>query len=79
MPIKFINTVANANIAVGHNLQSCTSEIGTVRLAFPELVDSNVVLVDTPGFDHTGKTDVEILKMVADWLKATYVVLEVNL
>jgi hypothetical protein len=29
--------------------------------------------VDTPGFDDTHKSDVDVLKMIADWLKSTYV------
>ena len=37
-----------------------------------------MVLVDTPGFDNTHKSDVDILKMVADWLKSTYVLFVVN-
>ncbi|KAF8811587.1 P-loop containing nucleoside triphosphate hydrolase protein [Phlegmacium glaucopus] len=68
----FINTIANSNVAVGHKLESCTSEISTIRISSPDLVDSDIVFVDTPGFDHTNKTDIEILKMVADWLKSTY-------
>jgi hypothetical protein len=72
--IKFINTVAkNSNIAVGHGLESCTSDISTVRLSFPERTASDIVFVDTPGFDHTNKTEADVLKMVADWLKTTYV------
>lgn len=75
--VKFINTVAqNSNIAVGHGLQSCTSDISTIRLSFPELVAGDIVFVDTPGFDHTHKTETDILKMVADWLRVTYVYLE---
>jgi GTPase Era involved in 16S rRNA processing len=75
---KFIKTVAkdSTNIAVGHDLESCTSEISTVRLSFPEHIANDIVLVDTPGFDHTNKTETDILKMVADWLKTTYVILE---
>ena len=77
--IKFINTVAkNSNIAIGHGLESCTSAINTVRLSFPEQIASDIVFVDTPGFDHTNKTETDILKMVADWLKTTYVILEMN-
>jgi len=69
----FINTVAkNSNVAVGHGLESCTSEVSTVRLSFPEWIASDIVFVDTPGFDHTNKTEIDILKMVADWLKTTY-------
>ena len=34
---------------------------------------ADLVFVDTPGFDNTHKKDLDILKMVADWLKSTYV------
>ena len=61
-------------MAVGHGLESCTSDISTVRLSFPERIASDIVFVDTPGFDHTNKTETDILKMVADWLKTTYVI-----
>jgi len=33
----------------------------------------DVVLVDTPGFDDTFKPDIEILRMLADWLTETVV------
>jgi hypothetical protein len=29
--------------------------------------------VDAPGFDNAKKSDTEVLKMVHDWLKTTYV------
>ena len=51
---------------VGHDLESCTAEVSMVRI-------DDVVLVDTPGFDDTNKTDREILIMIADWLTNTYV------
>jgi predicted GTPase len=55
-------------IRVGHRLESCTTEVQSVKLLH---LDMNVVLVDTPGFDDTHKSDVDILKMIADWLKCT--------
>ena len=59
---------------VGHSLQSCTSEVRAVRY---RRIDDNAirsyVIVDTPGFDDTKKSDSEILGLIADWLKATYV------
>lgn len=62
---------AGAGLAgIGHSLQSCTSEIGIVRLQSHEL-DFNIVLVDTPGFDDTTRSDVDILKMVSEWLRKT--------
>jgi len=63
---------SSSNLAgVGHTLQSCTSEISIVRVQSVEL-GINVVLVDTPGFDDTNRSDVDILKMVSKWLKKTY-------
>ena len=69
----------NPNIAVGHGLESCTSDIRTFRLSLPERIARDIVFVDTPGFDHTDKTETDVLEMVADWLKTTYVILEVDL
>lgn len=51
-----------------HDLQSCTTEILIVKFRCPERSDLNVVFINTPGFDDTIKTDVEILEMIADWL-----------
>ena len=51
---------------VGHDLESCTTELSMLRI-------DDIVLVDTPGFDDTNKTDREILSMIADWLTTTYV------
>ena len=30
------------------------------------------MLVDTPGFDDTSKTDIEVLRQLANWLSASY-------
>ena len=57
-------------MGVGHDLESCTTDIEIIRFQF---FDINVVFVDTPGFDDTHKSDVEILTMIADWLNTTYV------
>ena len=32
----------------------------------------NVTLVDTPGFDDTNRTDTEILRLIASWMKDAY-------
>lgn len=34
-----------------------------------------MVLVDTPGFSHDHMADAEVLNVIADWLKATCVLL----
>jgi hypothetical protein len=57
-----------SKISVGHDL--FTTDIEIIRFQF---VDINVVFVDTPGFDDTYKSDVEILAMIADWLNTTCV------
>jgi hypothetical protein len=55
---------------VGHKLRSFTADIRTVRITHP--TDGHPVLfVDTPGFDDTLKSDVEILSMIADFLVTT--------
>ena len=61
---------------MGHTLQSCTSEVKSVKLSVPELADGDVVFVDTPGFDDTrgtGRSDADVLQMVSDWMNAMYV------
>lgn len=72
---SFIGTATRSDVGVGHALQSCTTEINMVKLDFVdsfERTDFDIVFVDTPGFDDTNKTDVEILEMLADWLTKTY-------
>ena len=71
--LQFIKLATGFDTVVGHTLESCTSEISIVKLSVPELVDGDIVFIDTPGFDDTHKSDADILKMVADWLKSTYV------
>ncbi|KAF8232380.1 hypothetical protein L208DRAFT_1397596 [Tricholoma matsutake] len=59
------------NKNVGHRLESYTSEVRAVRYPHPTTLIP-YVLVDTPGFNDTNKTDAEVLTMIADWLKKTY-------
>ncbi|KAL6302092.1 P-loop containing nucleoside triphosphate hydrolase protein [Sparassis latifolia] len=69
---SFINMVTGRKDGVGHALESFTTEIGMVKYHIPERSSLDVVFVDTPGFDDTYKSDLEILQMIADWLKKTY-------
>ncbi|KDQ53012.1 hypothetical protein JAAARDRAFT_39726 [Jaapia argillacea MUCL 33604] len=62
----------------GKSLKSCTDKVQAVQLP-PALVTRHlpgtterVVLVDTPGFDDTNKTDMDILNMIGIWLEKTY-------
>ncbi|KAL4062801.1 P-loop containing nucleoside triphosphate hydrolase protein [Scleroderma yunnanense] len=63
--------VGRPEIGVGHDLESCTSEIRAVRYPHSD-GERNIVLVDTPGFDDTFVTDTQILRNIANWLHYTY-------
>ncbi|KAF9533613.1 P-loop containing nucleoside triphosphate hydrolase protein [Crepidotus variabilis] len=55
----------------GNSLSSVTSEVRAIRVKHPHM-DQNIVLVDTPGFDDTHRSDADILRMIGDWLERTY-------
>jgi len=63
---------SGSNLRVGMDLESCTSE---VQLADTFTLDGRpVILIDTPGFDDTSKSDTDILKLIAAFLETTCVV-----
>lgn len=51
---------------VSDRLESCTK--GVEEGASFELDGRTVTLIDTPGFDDTNKSEVEVLKLIADFL-----------
>jgi len=63
---KFISTVTGIQGIVGHGLESCTNKIAVFKISFPELPGFAIHFVDTPGFDDTTKSDVDIFKMISD-------------
>lgn len=66
----FINDVSRSSLRIGKGLRSCTN---IVQVAAPFQLDGrNVVLIDTPGFDDTTKSDTDILRMIAAYLATTY-------
>jgi len=60
-----------ATHVVGHTLKSCTNEVIAVKF-WDEESCRHVVLVDTPGFDRTFKSELDILTMVSKWLNSSY-------
>ncbi|KAF3770177.1 hypothetical protein M406DRAFT_354312 [Cryphonectria parasitica EP155] len=54
---------------VGHSLVSCTQQVTPHYFAAEGY---NFVLVDTPGFNDTYKSDAEVLKELANYLELTY-------
>jgi len=67
---QFINVATGVDVGISHDLESCTSEIGTIKMSY---LGYNIVFVDTPGFDDTKRSDSDVLKMISDWLGITYV------
>lgn len=63
---QFVNLASGSSLRVGKGLESCTNEVQTT-LPF-ELGGKMVTLIDTPGYDDTGMSDTDILKMLALYL-----------
>lgn len=68
---SFIDKVVTEGMGegVGHGSTSCTREVKATRCT---LKGSSVVLVDTPGFDDTERSDWEILEIISNWLNEEY-------
>jgi len=66
---SFIELATGVVGIAGHGLQSFTSKISVVKLAYPGV---NLCFVDTPGFDDTNTSDLDIFKMISNWLVKTY-------
>ncbi|KAH9829190.1 P-loop containing nucleoside triphosphate hydrolase protein [Rhodofomes roseus] len=65
----FINNVCGSNLEVGRGLRSCTKDID---VAYRMMGDTKVVLIDTPGFDDTTKSQADVLEDIGQFLKKTY-------
>ena len=68
--MEFIELATGATGLVGDGLATFTTEISATRLSF---LGRDLCFVDTPGFDGTNESDVDVFKMIADWLNKTYV------
>ncbi|KAJ3561874.1 hypothetical protein NP233_g9929 [Leucocoprinus birnbaumii] len=58
----------DSGIIAGHYLNSFTSEVQALRITFTGYMRKSLVLVDTPGFDDTCKSDFETLEIISQWL-----------
>jgi len=56
----------------GSSLESCTTEVRAVRLFNHPVYGDHLVFVDTPGFDDTNKSDLEVLQIIGSWLQEVY-------
>ncbi|KAM5359118.1 hypothetical protein ACJZ2D_014724 [Fusarium nematophilum] len=62
----FIRTASgDDNVIVGHSLEACTQKVTSFEV---NANGHNIVLVDTPGFNDTDKSDTEILLDLAKLL-----------
>jgi predicted GTPase len=62
----FVNLASNSSLQVGMGLSSCTND---VQISAPFKVGGKrVVLVDTPGFDDTNKSDIETMQTILQFL-----------
>ncbi|KAF2174953.1 hypothetical protein K469DRAFT_612569 [Zopfia rhizophila CBS 207.26] len=66
----FISLCTQDRAAVaGHGLLSCTSRVTVHTMTY---CNRTIHLIDTPGFDDSGRTDGETLQELAFWLAAAY-------
>jgi predicted GTPase len=72
----FINLASGSELRVGQSLESCT---GQVHHTAPfQIGDRRVVLVDTPGFDDTNKSDTEVLLVISEYLAKSWVLPKIS-
>ncbi|WAO91178.1 G domain-containing protein [Fusarium falciforme] len=66
----FIKTATGIqDIAIGEDMLSCTSRVVPYRF---KLDGHEVVLIDTPGFNDSLRSESEILKNIANWLDYSF-------
>ncbi|KAH8751438.1 hypothetical protein BGZ57DRAFT_805262, partial [Hyaloscypha finlandica] len=66
---SFIQRLTDCDVKIDPGLSPCTSEIGLYPLT---LGNQTVTLVDTPGFDGTDRSDLEILQEIIHFLRSIY-------
>ncbi|PPR07081.1 hypothetical protein CVT24_010982 [Panaeolus cyanescens] len=65
----FIKNATGYDLKIGNELESCTSEIHVIRFFVD---DSPIYIVDTPGFNDTHRSDVEIFTRISEWLQQRF-------
>ncbi|KAG0013605.1 hypothetical protein BGZ80_010969 [Entomortierella chlamydospora] len=64
-----IREISGCDVKVGNNLESCTQQIDVIQC---QIASQGVVILDTPGFDDTHRSDTEVLQDVATFLEKLY-------
>ncbi|KIK57233.1 hypothetical protein GYMLUDRAFT_263288 [Collybiopsis luxurians FD-317 M1] len=65
----FTNLAGGSKFLVGDGLESCTSQVQFHTFDFQ---GTDVTLIDVPGFDDTSKSDIDVLKIISDFLVVEY-------
>ncbi|KAL7907856.1 P-loop containing nucleoside triphosphate hydrolase protein [Trichoderma velutinum] len=66
----FVSLLTDQEVEIGHDLKSCTTEVGAYSFRYNE--QQTIHVIDTPGFDDTNRPDSEILQEIALFLAALY-------
>lgn len=64
----FISHFSPTTALIGNDLESCTTSISFHPFTLPDIPNRRIVLIDTPGFNDTTRTDTSILSEIAGWL-----------
>jgi hypothetical protein len=67
MSEQFINLAGGSNLRTSAALDSCTQDVEAAPMF--DFEGHRICLIDTPGFDDTDRSEVEILKDIKDFLK----------
>lgn len=68
----FIRVATGVDVAIGDELEPCTSEISMIKLPNSELSENDIIFIDTPGFDTLEVSESDILKQLSDFLRSTF-------
>ncbi|KIM46982.1 hypothetical protein M413DRAFT_440534 [Hebeloma cylindrosporum] len=69
---QIIDSLTGQNTRAAKSLKTCADGVSAYRVLDHEKYGNRLVLVDTPGFDATHKTDRQILEMISKWMTKTY-------
>ncbi|KAF9166800.1 hypothetical protein BGX21_000841 [Mortierella sp. AD011] len=64
-----VREISGRDVKVGHDLESCTQYVEEVRC---QIDGQSVMILDTPGFDDTNRSDTEVLTDIAEYLVSLY-------
>ena len=73
--MEIIDVLTGQDTRAGSSLKSVTNDVAACRVLNHENYESNLVLVDCPGFDDTTKGDKYTLETISSWLSKTYGIL----